>query len=98
MDMLVTKYTEREVRLVNYCPMNKNIYISIQTFHIFHDIKYNDLCVLTFPLEDCSEFGNFVITLIHYVLCDSKFQLLQSREIQIHDFQTHANTGSLQKE
>jgi hypothetical protein len=21
--------------------------------------------VLTFPLEDCSEFGNFVITLIH---------------------------------
>jgi hypothetical protein len=25
--------------------------------------------VLTFPLEDCSEFGNFVITLILYTVC-----------------------------
>jgi hypothetical protein len=25
------------------------------------------LWVLTFPLEDCSEFGNFVITLISYI-------------------------------
>ena len=32
-------------------------------------------------------------TTFYYVLFDSKFQLLQSREIQIHVFQTHANTG-----
>ena len=25
-----------------------------------------DICVLPFPLEDCSVFGNFVITLIYY--------------------------------
>ena len=26
------------------------------------------LCILTFPLYDCSEFGNFFITLIYYIV------------------------------
>jgi hypothetical protein len=30
---------------------------------------YIYIWVLTFPLEDCSEFGNFVITLIYCYLC-----------------------------
>jgi hypothetical protein len=30
-----------------------------------------DYCITSFPLEDCSEFGNFVITLIISILVDS---------------------------
>jgi hypothetical protein len=41
-------------------------------FHSFPVVNwfclYIYLCVLTFPLEDCSEFGNFVITLIWMII------------------------------
>ena len=41
-------------------------------FHSFPVVDwiclFINLWVLTFPLEDCSEFGNFVITLIIFTL------------------------------
>ena len=53
------------------------LHLSFSLFHYgFHSFSVVDwfclfiyLWVLTFPLEDCSEFGNFVITLIALFVC-----------------------------
>jgi hypothetical protein len=75
-------YTECSFLLVSFfflwfwCP-EFQLLLSLNVLNYgFHSFPVVDwfclfiyLWVLTFPLEDCSEFGNFVITLINYRWC-----------------------------